>query len=186
MTPAEIVAEHQQGHTPRQATIDWFLSRDVPILALARSFDDGFDTLLIADVVFLDVSRFEFARYGSKAADVRPACTFVARDAAGDVVDLVAWCRTGGPASWLGRAALLGEEQLWWPRLGEPLVVHPDPLSWLQASRRGVVIVDERQAAPLLRDAGVLGAASVKHGHQLAALTRPPRARILVPQQVAA
>jgi hypothetical protein len=181
MTPADIVAEHRCGHTPRQENIDWFLSRDVPVLALARSYGGEFDFLLMADVIFLGDGHFDFARDCPEARDVRAVCTFLVRDAAGDVADIVAWSsKFRCLASWLGRAALLGEEQLWWPRLGDPLIVHADPLSWLQASRRGVVVVNPVQAAPLLREAGTLGVAKDQHGRKLRALVRQPPVRILV------
>lgn len=107
-----------------------------------------------------------------------------ALDGGGFLADLVAWQpRTGVLASWLGRVALLGEEQVCGPRWGdEPLILHANPLAWLRASREGAVVLNPSQAAPLLRDVGPLEVATVEEGLRLRAMlsVKPPRIVVAV------
>ncbi len=90
----------------------------------------------------------------------------------------------GGPApfvgSWLGRAGLLGAENLW--RARDILVVHADPMSWLRAGRDGVVVVDPVRAAPMLRDAGTMEVGSQAERRGLADMLTVKLPRILVRQ----
>ena len=115
------------------------------------------------------------------------ALTFVCWDAFGDPQDICAWQpATGKIATWFGRAALLGEDNLNAPQLEGGLQVHPDALDWFRAKRSGVVILDRQRAAPMLRDAGTLIASSPEHGRKLQELLRVPPPRILVPKPTVA
>jgi len=190
MSPADIAAEHNRGRVPHQAAIDWFARQGVTALGglATKMWTGAFDFVLIDDVVFLDGGAFEFARHTDKA-EPEPACTILARDMCGDAYDVVAWAANANRiARWLGRASLLGEDELYAPRLLDGLPVHAGPLEWLQARRRGVVILNKLRAAPLLRDAGPLLVPSAEHGRVLHKMLQTPPPRILVPtqQQVAA
>ena len=135
-------------------------------------------------VLFPDRPLFDFAddMGGDGAA---PAFVFVARDEFGDACDLVAWAPSEARvAAWLGRASMLGLESLWAPRImyDGALVVHETPREWLRSERQGVVVVEPRRAAPLLREAEHLCASTAEHGFYLQSLLalRPPR--IVVPK----
>jgi archaeosine-15-forming tRNA-guanine transglycosylase len=79
---------------------------------------------------------------------------------------------------------MLGEEQVFAPRIVEALLVHPDPLAWMRNGRRGVVVVDRPQAVALLRNAGTLIAADLDQGRQLREALETPPPRILISPQV--
>jgi hypothetical protein len=81
----------------------------------------------------------------------------------------------------LGRAALMGEDQLFAPCLTEGLQIHETPLEWFKGNRAGVVVVDKSRAAPKLREAAPLLAASFEHGKKLQEMLRVAAPRILVP-----
>jgi hypothetical protein len=102
-------------------------------------------------VIMHDGFAFDFA----EEADGQPidAVIFVARDELGDPIDYVAWePRLNRMASLWGRVALLGEDEIYAPRLDpeQALEVFETPLQWLLAGRQGVVIVDPqfRSSAP--------------------------------------
>ena len=119
-------------------------------------------------------------------ADGQPvdAVIFPARNELGDHVDYVAWePRLNRMASWYGRAALLGEDELFAPRLDpeQALRVHETPLQWLLAERQGVVIVDPRRAASILRDAEPLKTHSASFSLRILALTTPRPPRVFAP-----
>jgi hypothetical protein len=82
---------------------------------------------------------------------------------------------------WCARGALLGEENLFAPRMTEGLLVHPSPMEWLRAGCNGVVVLDNAKAAPLLRRAEPLQASSMTHGRHLAQIMKVNPPRILVP-----
>ena len=103
---------------------------------------------------------------------------FLASDDLGNPLDLAAWePETGRLALWLGRLAMLGQDNLYGWRVGEPLIVHETPLEWLQAGREGVFVIDPQGASPLLRMVEPLAVKRPEFGRQLlSALTiRAPR-----------
>ena len=160
----------------KQATIDWLVkTNSVPPSAL---HDEGF-ALVAAKVVFHHV-RFDIDAGGVAAILI------LARDATGDVADLVAWRpRDEQIATLLGRAAMLGEEQLFDPVGDLPVAVCRTPLEWLQADRRGVVILDADRAGRILIEApGRLAVADTAQAKRLAGImTRPCRLeRIVMPK----
>ena len=133
-----------------------------------------------ASVVF-DCRRrlFDFAEDTSDEG-AASAFVFLSLDEEGEPADLVAWApQEQRLAAWFGASPLLGAENLWAPRLTKEraLSVFESPLGWLRAGREGVVVIDKRRSAPLLRLAEPLIAESIDHGQRLRRrLTlRPPR-----------
>lgn len=130
---------------------------------------------------------FDFAGERRVEGDGLPAIIFLARDELGQPADLVAWEPAKGRlAAWLGRVALLGADQLWAPRIAYDgaLVVFESPLEWLRGDRRGVVVIDAKRAAPQLRFAGKLCAASVDAGLRLDATLKADQPKIVVPKRI--
>jgi hypothetical protein len=177
----DLIYEQQQGRLLHQAALDWFIANGVNALSLVKTPWDEYDVVNIDDVVWHTQNAFEFARY-SKAKKADSACTFLVRDSLGFPLDIVAWqATTGRIATWLGRASMIGEDQIFAPRLTEGLPVFETPLGWFQEGRVGVVVIDKARAAPRLRDASPLLASSFEHGKKLNAMLRLPPPRILVP-----
>jgi hypothetical protein len=176
-----VVFEQEQGRPLHQKAIDWFTGNGVSGPALATTMWGHLDFVCIDDIVWLPRNTFEFSRH-KKAAEISSACTFVVRDQFLDPFDIVAWqVTTGRIATWLGRAALMGEDQFFAPRLAEGLQVHETPLEWFRERRAGVVVIDKVRAAPKLRDAAPLLTASFEHGKKIQEMLRVPAPRILVP-----
>jgi hypothetical protein len=129
-------------------------------------------------VVFLPNNCFEFARDARDASGAVVAVVFHAPDDLGNPLDLAAWePKSGRLALWLGRVSMLGQDNLYAWRLGEPLVAHETALEWLQAGRAGVFVIDPQRASLLLRMVEPLGVKRPTFGRQLqTALTiRAPR-----------
>ena len=112
--------------------------------------------------------------------EARPAFIWPAFDVSGNNVDLAAWRPPTDVGTWLSNCCLLGEEQLDPALRDGPLVVHADVLSWLRAERRGVVVVDERRAVPLLREVGQLVVDDIDFGERLEQRLTLKAPRILV------
>jgi hypothetical protein len=92
--------------------------------------------LCVDSVAFLSGQCFEFARYFRDASGSRLAIIVPTRNELGDIVDLAAIdLDTSEVALWRGRAAMLGQENVFAPRMGEPLLVHETALDWLRAER---------------------------------------------------
>jgi hypothetical protein len=123
-----------------------------------------------ATVVFAE-PFFDFAT--DDQGDATPAFVVICRDSAG-VSDIAAFDAEGRFATWLGRAAMLGEQNVLGRRLGEPLLVCQDVWAWLRADRDGVVILDWPAAASRL-EGHALATETVEFGQILdKRLTRPP------------
>jgi hypothetical protein len=178
---AELIFELGQARPLHQQALDWFTENGVNGLALAKTMWGHFDFVNVDEIVWLPRKTFEFARY-KKSHEASSACIFVVRDQFVEPLDIVAWqATTGRVATWLGRAALIGEDQLFAPRLAEGLQVHETPLEWFRQRRAGVVVIDKTRAATMLRDAGPLLASSFEHGKELRQMLRVTAPRILVP-----
>ena len=137
--------------------------------------------LYVEPVVFLDNKRFELARSSRDPSDAVFAVVFLAPDDLGDPSDLAAWQpETGRLALWLGRVSMLGQNNLYGWRLGEPLIMHETPLEWLQAMREGVFVVDPQRASPLLRMVEPLGVKRASFGRQMQAALTIAAPRIVV------
>jgi hypothetical protein len=127
-----------------------------------------FGALQFSDVLFRPAGRFDLAREAGAVFGLVSAIIIPVHDETGDIVDLAAWNPDDGAlALWRGVAAMLGAENIFAPRFGEPLLVHETPLDWLRAGRRGVFIVDPQRAAPLLRLGEPLGVRREAHGRRL-------------------
>jgi hypothetical protein len=176
-----VVAEQEKGRFVDMAALDWFGKCGVNPLCLFQTWAGCSDYARLDDVVFLPRGGFEFSRY-KLGAPAKQALTFVCWDAF-EPQDICAWeLATGRIGTWMGRAALLGEDNLYAPQLDGGLHVHPSVLDWFRAKRSGVVILDPRRAARKLCDAGTLIAASIEHARKLQKDLRIPTPRILVPQ----
>lgn len=179
MNPATINAEHARAVRLTQADLNTFRGEGVPPLAVARSCWGDYAPIARDRVVF-EGGRFEFARYRPEA---KPICAYV-MVLLGDgcePLDLLAFGLGGLAATWNGAASMAGEEQVAFPRLGEPLDAHATVLDWLRADRRGIVILDHPRAADRLVGA-TLRTATVEHARGLRArLTRPVPQVVLKP-----
>ena len=168
MTPAQIISEWQACPHLRQVDIDRLIASGISPLALAEG-PRGIGFALARDRIapHRAAHRFEFLRHDATAGE--EVCSFIvpALDAHGVPVDLIAFHAGAAPftGSWLGRAGLLGEEQI--NRARDVLVVHATPLDWLRAGREGVCVVDPVRAAPMLRDAGRLEVGTYAERHRL-------------------
>ena len=129
----------------------WFIQQGVPPLALAGD-PKPYSGLAVAvgNISMVGPHRFEFQSLLRGVDTFKRALIIPARDEFGSLVDLVAWIPGCDLASWSGRVCLLGEQWACAPSLGEPLRVFPSALEWLRAGRRGVVVIEPREAAILL------------------------------------
>ena len=184
--PLGIIDEQSKGRFLDMATLHWFSSRGISPLNLLQTWVGWSDYVRLDSVVLLPRGGFEFSRYKSDYP-AEPALTFVCWDALGEAHDICAWQpATGKIATWVDRAALLGEDNLNAPQLDGGLQVHSDALDWFRAKRYGVVIIDRQRAAPILREFGTLIASSPEHGRKLQDLLRVALPRILVPKPTVA
>jgi hypothetical protein len=141
----------------------------------------AFDALHVADVIFRPGGRFDFSSEVRELRGHVAGIIIPVRDEAGELVDIGAWNVDGGKlALWRGVASMLGAENIFAPRLSEPLLVHETPLDWLRAGRDGVFLVDPQRAAPLLRFAEPLGVKREAHGRSLRQVLTIPAPRIVV------
>ncbi len=175
MSPADVMAEHGNSQNLKQNDIDRFLAAGVPPLALGRPWGIAKDRVCFQHHGLEVHGGFEFERHAAHDdGSAVSAFIFLGFDEFGEPADLVAW-RAPLIASWQGRIALLGQEAIYQPRLGSPLIVHSGPLSWLKASRDGVVMVNPRAAEGFLYGAAPLACHSHREARDLRRqLTIPP------------
>jgi hypothetical protein len=183
MTLSQISAQFEQCASLSSEVLGALLRRGVDLEAICRRVKNGnlADPPRQGPVVYFSGGGFEFAACEPGSIG-RLAIIFVIRNHLGDPIDLAAW--SGGkrrPALWCARGALLGEENLFVPRMTEGLLVHPSPIEWLRAACNGVAVLDDSKAAYLLRRAEPLEASSIPHGQALARILEVRRPRILVP-----
>jgi hypothetical protein len=179
------LSEQNRGRIVPQAARDWFIANGVPPVNLVKTWAGYYDIVLHDDVVFLDNGCFEFSRY--REGKPGAALTFVCWSQDGVAEDVCAWqATTGKIATWLGRARMLGEDNLLSPRLDGALMVHADPLEWFKANRSGVVILNRERAAPPLREAGMLAVGSLEAAKKLKKLLAVELPAILIPEEATA
>ncbi|MGH1571920.1 hypothetical protein ACRAWG_16025 [Methylobacterium sp. P31] len=150
--------------------------------------------LRVGHVIWLPQQRFTFEHHlPASHADVggEPAVLILVADSGGEVIDIVAWApATGCLASWLGRAWAVGEVACAGPAphasAQEPLPVWADPIGWLNAGQRGLVLIRPHTAAAHLRTSKPLLAQSVAHGRTLRSLLPGCKPRILLQTPAAA
>jgi len=178
-----VVPEFERCDLLRQIDLDRFKASGIPTMALVEG-KLGLGRCLKKARVVLDSSgrRFEFERFSRFHTDADAAFIVLALDRDGEPADLVAWRAepSGFLALWLGQVGLLGEENLDGARFGEPLTVHPDPMSWLRCGREGVVVVDAIRAGPLLRQTGEMVVDSHRERNRLNAIMRVDLPKIIV------
>lgn len=178
-----VVPEFERCNLLRQIDLDRLKAAGIPTMALVQS-KFGLGRCLKRARVVLDSSgrRFEFERFSRFHIDADPAFVVLALDCDGQPADLVAWRPDprGFLASLIGRAPLLGAEQLEMPRLDLPLRVHETTLEWLRHGREGVVVVDPKMAAPALIDAAPLAVSTPAFAVRLRNMLHRTPPRIVV------
>lgn len=181
---SSLVLEHDRGSLLSSRTAAWFHAREVPFVNLGMTAHGDLSMVRADSVVFRKPRRFEFARYAKRADDAVQAFTFIARDQFGEPADIVAWePRENRLATWRGLVSLLGEEQAFVARLDDEVTLHANPLDWLRAGRRGLVVVDPARARSILLDAGPIVVPSLEQGQNLRKLLERVRLpKILVSQ----
>ena len=143
-----------EGLRPQQ--IQRLLAAGVDLRDIESSADSTGLFLTRSDVVIdVDRRRFEFAKNSRLPVLAVPAIIIVALDRDAQPLDLIAW-RDRKLSSWLGKAEMIGLEQLSQARLNEPFPIFVDPVDWLRNSRYGGVVVDLARTGPILRDEGRL------------------------------
>jgi hypothetical protein len=119
---------------------------------------------------------FEFADNG------QDALVFLARDDCGDPADFVAWAPKSDRLASMWGVPLLGMERLGEPRIHDgALEVFTEPVRWLASERQGVLIVNFKNAARLLRDAEPLRATSAREAQRIQSLITAAPPRVLAP-----
>ena len=140
--------------------VAWLAGQGIPADALLADGDGRGWPVLAARVERIG----KLFRFATEEGEGVPALILVARDQSGAGIELVAWsAREGWVVSESGALPLLGAEWLC-PLDGGPVEVHADVLAWLRAGRRGVVVVDQRRAVPVLRECRALVVADRKFG----------------------
>ncbi len=172
----EVESLHKRLSPPTPSLIKSLRTKGVSLDALCEPELPAFVNVVFHD----DQPLFDFTDEACDEGAVR-SLVFLARDESGDPLDLVAWSRkTNRLASWYGRAALLGLESRWAPRIGaEGLRICFDPLAWLVAERDGVVIIDPESARwQLARESLVVS--DVAFGRHVHATLRLPDPKVYV------
>lgn len=165
MTPALDIAEAFVASTRplHETEVARFTATGIPTAAL---YDP--DPIRAARVV-IDGDRLIFPGELREPMDLSGVFVVPVRDEGGAVIDMAGWRPADGAlATWCGTAWCLGEDWLAKPfyalRADGALNVFTTPLSWLCASRRGIVIIDHRAAARHLLWRGPLLAEDFAHG----------------------
>jgi hypothetical protein len=136
----------------------------------------------LARVVFLDGGLFEFAEAVGEASEGVGAMILLAMGEGGDEVDLVAWsAKRQCTATWLGRAAVLGAENLHrYQPFEAPIVVHFRVEAWLRGVGRGVLVLDEARAGETLRRCARLAVDDLADLDRLERMLRPRMPNVVV------
>jgi hypothetical protein len=129
-----------------------------------------------APVAFDRNGRFAFAWESMPGDIVEYAFIVPADDLDGRIIDVAAWLPGRPPATWTGRAPLLGGRNVYAPRpqLQVRLAVHKSISDWLAADQEGIFILDPRAAADWLEGVSLITAGGRNHASMLnRLLTRP-------------
>jgi hypothetical protein len=111
----------------------------------------------------------------------KAAFLLLTRDAMGITSDIVAWNpRLPLLRSLYGRAKILGEDEVYKARLCHDgcLRIWRDPLDWLRADRRGVVLLHGITSAGCLAEIGPLMADDAAHRSDVLRLITRPQPRV--------
>lgn len=143
---------------------------------------EGLD-LILFDRVLFGPRMFDFDHSQHAFPVATPVFTCCARDFEGSVVDVAAWEPIGTKrAMWLGQVPVVGTEWMV-PPMRNPasnLSIFFSHLEWLQAQRRGVLVIDFWRAGPYLYDHGPFLVGSVEDGLALRKLLKMDEPKILV------
>ena len=176
-----ILAEfHRYGESPTAEILAAGERDGVRWSEIARRVEAGLlhGPRLARVLLFPDPPSFEFAK-AVERHDGQLALIFVALAEGGGPLDLVAWVAGQPVRSWLGRAALLGVENLSAPQMNdEPVLVHFDALSYLRNACRGVLVIEPHRAAERLRWCSELAVSNRQDRSRLQFLLRPKIPRI--------
>ncbi|MER2269802.1 hypothetical protein [Methylobacterium oxalidis] len=141
----------------------------------------------VGRVIWLQNGRFSFEEQlpdSHVGVGGDRAFLFLVEASDGQAMDIVAWDpATGRLATWLGEAWALGQNALLQQHTladSAPLVWRTVP-AWLNAGRRGLVVIRLQVAVLHLRGANTLIAEDVPHGRQLKRLSGANGSRIMVP-----
>jgi hypothetical protein len=117
---------------------------------------------------------------GRRASD---AMILLARDDCGDPADFVAWVPKSDRLASMWGIPMLGMERMCEPRIDPDgaLEVFTEPVRWLASERLGVLIVNFKNAARILRDAAPLRATSVREAQRIQTLITAAPPRVLAP-----
>ena len=156
---------------PDTAAIEWLCRNGATISAVASPW-----------AVRVALVRFELSGRYVPAGGLGDFAFVLPIVSGGEIIDVAAWCPASGRvATRLGLGAMLGQDELdveGAGSTGAALRVWRDPLGWLRAGRRGLVVVDKDQSARLL--AGLtLRAEDDAHARTLRRLLRLPSPVIL-------
>ena len=168
------------GRAMRQSDINNLLARNITPMAQTMP-----DMMIAAQVHLHAPGRFCLPQDMRVPAELTGVFLFLCRDEAGDAIDVASWRPSDGAVATMhGVAWCIGEDLLCEPyhvlREDMALAVFRSPLSWLQAERCGICILDYRRASYALRDHYPVLAEDFAHATDLdKALTIRPR--ILLP-----
>jgi hypothetical protein len=162
--PDAIAAYCEEAGSPSSEVIRWWMDQGVTIDALTKPL-----AVLAARVVFQPNGTYGPNILGEFAH------VFPAFDSDG-LADVVAWSpKSGRIASRLGIASMLGEEQVARASgASKPLLVWHDPVGWLRAGRRGVVILEPEVAAARLASLPAVAEDDAHARHLRSVLKVPP------------
>ena len=180
----DILVESQSYlRPPSRIDRDWFWEKaEIDLTRLCWEFGRRLNPVMKAKVTFLDNGNFEFSDALKDPGESVTAYIFF--DLLAEAHEIFAWRpKDNRIASLGGRHFALGQQ--WvddWDMEGKPLPVFREPLEWLAANRRGIVIVDQ-EAARWNLIGRKLGARSIEHGEALARSMALPAPSVLVARQ---
>jgi hypothetical protein len=164
--PDAVAAYCEEAGAPSSEVMRWWRDQGVSIDALIKPL-----AVLAERAVFQPNGTYIPNALGEFV------CVLPAFDGDG-LADVVAWApKSGRMASRLGIVSMLGEEQAARASgASEPILIWRNPIGWLRACRRGVVILDPERAAVLLAGLPVSAEDDADARHLRAILkVRPPR-----------
>ena len=128
-------------------------------------------------VMYGDCFDFDDGRLASDAL------VFLARDDCGEPADLVAWSPRSDRLAAFWGIPMLGMECLDEPRIDPDcaLAVFTNPVKWMLGERNGVLVVNFKNAARLLRHAAPLRAGSATEAQRIQNLITAAPPRVLAP-----
>jgi hypothetical protein len=165
--PDAIAAYCEEAGSPSSGVIRWWMDQGVSIDALTKPL-----AVLAERVGFQPNGTYVPNALGEFA------CILPAFDGDG-LADVIAWApKSGRIASRLGIVSILGEEQAGRASgASKSLLVWRNPVGWLRAGRRGVVILDPEGAAVRLAGLSIM-AEDEAHARHLRAILKVPPPRI--------